>query len=67
MRGFKKETLTPQEIAKLEELGRIVRGDILKMTTLANSGHPAGSMSSADIYLVVYSYANIDPKNPDWE
>lgn len=67
MRGFKKETLTPQEVAELEELGRIVRGDILKMTTLANSGHPAGSMSSADIYLVVYSYANIDPKNPDWE
>jgi len=67
MRGFKKETLSQEEISRLQEMGRLVRGDIIKMTTLAKSGHPAGSMSSADFYLVVYSYANIDPNNPDWE
>jgi transketolase len=31
------------------------------MTTLAGSGHPGGSMSSIDFYLILYSYANIHP------
>jgi transketolase len=52
-------------IERLSELARLARGDILKMTTLSGSGHPGGSMSSIDFYLVLYSYANIDPKNPD--
>src|SRR4030043_839916 len=34
------------------------------MTTLAASGHPGGSMSSIDFYLVLYSYANVDPQSP---
>jgi transketolase len=34
------------------------------MTTLAGSGHPGGSMSSIDFYLVLYSYANIYPQSP---
>jgi transketolase len=49
-------------IARLEALSRLCRGDILKMTTIAGSGHPAGSMSSIDIYLAVYTIANITPK-----
>nr|WP_290646679.1 transketolase [Kosmotoga sp.] len=56
--------LSSEELRKLEELGIICRGDILKMTTVAQSGHPGGSMSSIDIYLTVYKFANIDPKNP---
>ncbi|OGC42431.1 transketolase [candidate division WOR-3 bacterium RBG_13_43_14] len=47
----------------LKELSHLCRGDILKMTTIAGSGHPAGSLSSIDIYLVLYSYANISPGN----
>lgn len=34
------------------------------MTHLADSGHPGGSLSSLDFYLVIYAHANIDPKNP---
>lgn len=65
MDRFKKECLTKQEIERLEELGRLCRGDILTMTTLATSGHPGGSMSSIDIYLTVFSYANISPDRID--
>jgi len=62
--GFEKEKLDEGKIAKLKEIGRLARGDILKMTTLAKSGHPGGSMSSIDIYLILYFCANIDPDNP---
>lgn len=47
---------------RLMELAKQCRGDILKMTTLAKSGHPGGSMSSIDIYLVVWNYARISPE-----
>ncbi|MEF3254226.1 MAG: transketolase [Deferribacterales bacterium] len=40
------------------------RGDILKMTTLARSGHPGGSLSTIDMLYTLYSLAKIDPKKP---
>ncbi len=46
------------------ELGTAARGDILRMTTLAASGHPGGSMSSIDFELVLWGFGNCDPKNP---
>ncbi|HEU25035.1 MAG: transketolase [Mesoaciditoga sp.] len=61
---FSYEKLPEEEIKRLKELGRRCRGDIIKMTTVADSGHPGGSMSSIDIYLTVFSNANIDPKDP---
>jgi len=61
---FNKEALSPEEIEQLKRLGTIYRGDILKMTTLAKQGHPGGSMSSIDIYIMLYSFANVDPKDP---
>jgi transketolase len=51
-------------IEELKKLGRICRGDIIKMTTIANSGHPGGSMSSIDMYLSIYNKANINPSRP---
>jgi len=51
----------------LEELKRLsvqCRGDILKMTYVANSGHPGGSMSSIDMLLALYSFANVYPQDP---
>jgi len=59
VKKFDKETLR-----RLKELARVCRGDVLKMTYVANSGHPGGSMSSMEIFLSIYSFANIDPKNP---
>ncbi|MGC8545591.1 transketolase [Athalassotoga sp.] len=61
---FSHEKLPEEEIQKLKLLGKRCRGDIIKMTTVADSGHPGGSMSSIDIYLTVFSNARIDPKDP---
>ncbi len=62
-RGFT-EDITNDEVKELEEKARLCRGDIIKMTTLAGSGHPGGSMSSIDIYLTLFSFAGVSPKNP---
>ncbi len=48
----------------LKEFCRNARGDIIKMTTLAGSGHPGGSMSSLDIFALLWSQSNVDPKDP---
>ena len=64
LKGFHEEKLNAETLRKFEELSLIVRGDILKMTTLAGCGHPGGSMSSADLYLVLYSCASVDPDDP---
>src|SRR4030043_480654 len=61
---FDAKKLDKKSIERLSELARLARGDILKMTTLAGSGHPGGSMSSIDFYLVLYSYANVHPLSP---
>jgi transketolase len=64
MQGFTRD-ITENEVRDLEEKARLCRGDIIKMTTVAGSGHPGGSMSSIDIYLTLYSYTRVSPKNPD--
>lgn len=56
-------SLNQEEIKSLGEMATRCRGDILTMTTLAASGHPGGSMSSIDILLTIYKYANISPDN----
>ena len=63
-RGFKEEKLSKEWHTKLSEMARIARGQILKMTTVAGSGHPGGSMSSIEIYLMLYLMSRVDPKNP---
>lgn len=57
--GFKRKTISDSVLNKLAEIARLSRGDILKMTTIAGSGHPGGSLSSVDIYTLVYSLANL--------
>jgi transketolase len=56
---FDKDTLTEQEIASFNELSRLAKGDIVTMTRLAGTGHPGGSISSLDLYLVLFSYASL--------
>ncbi|MCL4078927.1 transketolase [Coriobacteriia bacterium Es71-Z0120] len=63
-RGFVAATLDEKTVAELEEKARQARGAILTMTTLAASGHPGGSMSSLEMYLVLWSFANVDPEDP---
>ncbi len=51
----------------LEEIARQVRWDIVRMIGLAQSGHPGGSLSCADILVCLYFQAmNHDPGRPDW-
>jgi transketolase len=64
MHSFNNE-LSKEEIQHLEELSRHCRGDIIKMTSIAGSGHPGGSMSSLEIYLTLFSCANISPDTID--
>lgn len=43
-----------------------IRVDIIKEVFSANSGHPGGSLSAADIMTVLYFHEmNIDPKDPE--
>ncbi len=62
---FDKEMLTEQEIDRFKELARLAKGDIITMTHLAGTGHPGGSISSLDMYLVLFSYADLAGVNRD--
>ncbi|KPK63324.1 transketolase, partial [candidate division WOR_3 bacterium SM23_42] len=64
MRGFTKD-FTQREIQSLENRARLCRGDIIKMTNIAGSGHPGGSMSSIDIYLTLFSRARVSSDKPN--
>ena len=51
-------------IEKLKKTASQVRRDIVRMVTDAQSGHPGGSLSSADILTALYfNEMNIDPAN----
>jgi transketolase len=52
--------LTPELEKELELKARKSRGDIVAMTFLAQSGHPGGSMSSIDIYTLLYNTVDLD-------
>ena len=59
------------KISKIEELEKIakkIRIGILEQVYKAQSGHPGGSLSIADILTVLYfNELNIDEKNPNWD
>jgi transketolase len=55
-------------IEQQNEKAKQLRGDILRMVYLAQSGHPGGSLSVVEILMALYyNAAKIDPKNPAWE
>ncbi len=60
-KGFRAPRLSSETRDRLSELGRLCRGDVLKMTTLAGCGHPGGSMSSMEMFLLLYSLADVAP------
>lgn len=56
------------DIKELKKKAIEIRKDILKMLTLAGSGHTGGSLSIVEILIVLYYYVlKIDPKNPKWK
>ncbi len=58
-------------MSKSEQLflkAKEVKTQLLKMIHKAQSGHPGGSLSAADIMTVLYfDELNIDPQKPKWE
>jgi len=56
------------DISELKEMARKIRVDVIKMTHAAGSGHPGGSLSSAEIFTVLYfNIMNHRPEEPEWE
>lgn len=56
------------EIKYLEEKAKEVRRKIITMIYEAQSGHPGGSLSIADIMTVLYfRNLNVNPKDPKWQ
>lgn len=56
------------DIKALEDKARLIRIAILKMLTLAGSGHTGGSLSAADIVTALYFYKmRYNPKEPLWK
>jgi len=54
-------------IAELTEMARNLRVQALKMIYKAESGHPGGSLSAADVVTVLYfHHLNLNPAQPYW-
>lgn len=63
--------LSDKEIQKLSDISKEIRKNILIMINSAGSGHPGGSLSSADIMTVLFfeclkHYPEWD-KSPEWQ
>ena len=57
-----------ENIKKLEQKAKEIRKGIIEEVYNANSGHPGGALSIADIMAVLYfNELNIDQNNPKWE
>ena len=53
---------------ELEKIANEIRKSIVTAVHSAKSGHPGGSLSSADIFTYLYfEELNVDPKNPKYE
>ncbi len=61
------EKLTQEQLITIANQAKLARSHILKMTTLANSGHLGGSLSTIDMMMTLYHMIKVDPKNPDWD
>lgn len=62
---MKKTVFTEDRIRELEEGSARCSGWAISMVARANSGHPAGSLSSMKIYMAVYAVADVTPENCD--
>lgn len=62
------EDLFEEELKELELKAVTARELVLKMLLEAGSGHSAGSLGMADIFIAFYFHIlQQDPKNPSWE
>lgn len=59
--------VSTEELAELELRAHRARATVLTATTVAGSGHPGGSMSSMEIYTLLFGCARVRPGQPRWE
>ncbi len=60
-------TENQKRILDLERTATCVRIETIRQIYKANSGHPGGALSAADVLTALYFYEmNIDPENPSW-
>jgi transketolase len=58
--------LTEQEL-ELKRIANQIRQDIILMLAEAQSGHPGGALSAADIVACLFFHElRVDPQNPHW-
>lgn len=62
-------SMTTTDPVELKRIANRLRLDVIEMITAAGSGHPGGSLSSADLMAVLYFGGAMrhDPQNPQWE
>ena len=59
--------MNEEKIAMLKEWAKQLRKTAVTMIYEAQSGHPGGSLSAADMVAALYfSEMHIDPQNPNW-
>jgi transketolase len=55
------------KILELKKIANDIRKESIIITHRAQSGHPGGSLSEADLLAALYFYKlNVDPKKPHW-
>jgi len=56
------------DLQELSDIARLIRADILRMTTAAGSGHPGGSLSATDIMTILFfsGLMRYRPDDPSW-
>jgi transketolase len=58
--------LTAEQVSQLKAYAKAIRSSIITMVTKAQSGHPGGSLSAADILTTLYfAEMNINPENTE--
>jgi len=56
------------DVKELERMANKIRLHAIEMTSAAGSGHPGGSMSSAELFAVLYfNVMRHNPKDPEWD
>lgn len=65
--GFSKPHLQPEDITRLEIIRKRCAGRIVLATTLANSGHPGGSLSTLPLLLSIYAGSKYNAQEPYME
>ena len=63
--NFPEQQLGEDMAGRIHKAADECRSWAVTMTSAAGSGHPGGSLSSMEMYLMVYGVANITPENCD--